>query len=226
METANFLFFITEIIGIVAFSVSGAIISIHRRMDFFGVVFLALVTALGGGALRDLFLGVIPPRNFFNFTHLLITILTSIFVFILVRIFRRFFFENYKKINFLVNIFDAIGLASFAVTGVDLTVQKGFGDHEFFVVFMGILTAVGGGLLRDTMSRCKPMIFCKNIYATAVLAGTVIYYVMCYVLKLPEIPSTVTAFLIIVSIRILAAVFRWDLPVIEDPTQEKVSEKE
>ena len=225
METANLLFFITEIIGIVAFSVSGAIISIHRRMDFFGVVFLSLVTALGGGALRDVFLGVIPPRNFFNFTHLLITIVTAIIVFILVRIFRRFFFENYKSINFLVNIFDAIGLASFAVTGVDLTVQKGFGDHEFFVVFMGILTAVGGGLLRDTMSHIKPMIFCKNIYATAVLAGTVVYYVMSCVIGVPDIPSTVAAFVIIVSIRILAAVFRWDLPVIEDPTQKETKKE-
>lgn len=221
METADLLFLITEIIGIVAFAVSGAIISIHRQMDFFGVVFLSLVTALGGGALRDVFLGVIPPRNFFDFNHLLITILTAIIVFIFVRIFRRFFFENYKRINFLVNIFDAIGLASFAVTGVDLTVQKGYGDHEFFVVFMGILTAVGGGLLRDTMSHRKPMIFCKNIYATAVLAGTVVYYIMCYVMKLPVIPSTIAAFVIIVSIRILAAVFRWDLPVIADPTHKE-----
>lgn len=221
METADILFSITEIIGIVAFSVSGAIISIHRKMDFFGVVFLSLVTALGGGALRDIFLGVIPPRNFFNFSHLLITILTAIFVFIIVMIFKKFFFENYKKINFLVSIFDAIGLASFAVTGVDLTVQKGYGDHEFFVVFMGFLTAVGGGLLRDSMSCLKPMIFCKNIYATAVLIGTVVYYVMCYVLKLPDVPSTIAAFVIIVSIRILAAVFRWDLPVIKDPTEHK-----
>lgn len=219
METADILFSITEIIGIVAFSVSGAIISIHRKMDFFGVVFLALVTALGGGALRDVFLGVIPPRNFFNFRHLLITILTAVFVFITVMIFRKFFFENYKQINFLVNIFDAIGLASFAVTGVDLTVQRGYGDHEFFVVFMGILTAVGGGLLRDSMSCRKPMIFCKNIYATAVLIGTIVYYVMCYVLNIPDIPSTVAAFVVIVAIRILAAVFRWDLPVIEDPTE-------
>ncbi|MCQ2471179.1 MAG: trimeric intracellular cation channel family protein [Clostridia bacterium] len=219
MEAASIIFSITEILGIVAFAVSGAMISIHRKMDFFGVVFLSLVTALGGGAVRDLFLGVIPPRNFFNFAHLTISIVTASIIFVLAQIFRRPFFKNYKRINHLVNVFDAIGLASFAVTGVNLTVQKGYGDHEFFVVFMGILTAVGGGLLRDVMSKQKPMIFCKNIYATAVLFGTIIYYVMMYVFKLPEIPSTIAAYVIIITIRMLASVFRWDLPVIEDPTQ-------
>lgn len=218
MGIADTLFLITEIIGIIAFAISGAMISIERKMDLFGVVFLGLVTALGGGAVRDLFLGVIPPRNFFNFTHLLLAIVTPIVVFILARIFRKFFFGNFKKINFLVNIFDAIGLASFAVTGVDVTVQKGYGDHEFFVVFMGVFTAVGGGLLRDTMSKHKPMIFTKNIYATAVLFGTIAYFVLYYQIKIHIVPAVIVAFVIIVATRILAAQFRWDLPVIKEPT--------
>ena len=136
METANIFFEITEFVGIVAFAVSGAMISIDRKMDLFGVVFLGLVTALGGGAIRDVFLGVIPPRNFFNFRHLMCAVITSLVVFLLARIFRKFFFENYKKINMAVNFFDAVGLASFAISGVRLTIEAGYGGHDFFVIFI------------------------------------------------------------------------------------------
>ncbi len=208
----------TEFLGIIAFAISGAMISIQRKMDIFGVVFLSLVTALGGGALRDIFLGVLPPRNFFNYKHLLITIVTAIIVFIIAEIFKTFFFENFKKINEIVNIFDAFGLAAFTIMGVEIPIEAGYGDHEFFVVFIGVFTAVGGGLLRDIMSREKPMIFCKNVYATAVLLGSVCY---CYLGRvIPENAAIIITFVVIVSIRILAARFHWDLPKIERPTQQ------
>lgn len=217
METASIFFNTTEFIGIVAFAASGAMISIQRKMDLLGVVFLGLVTALGGGAVRDVFLGVTPPRNFFNFEHLLCAVLTPIVVFAVAKIFRKFFFENYKKINVIMNFFDALGLASFAISGVRLTILAGYGGHDFFVVFMGIFTAVGGGMLRDIMSREKPMIFCKNVYATAALAGSVIYYLLSYIIKIPDIAAMLCAYALIVSIRLLAAKFRWDLPKVENP---------
>lgn len=220
MQAANIFFETTEFVGIIAFAISGAMISISRRMDVFGVIFLGLVTALGGGAIRDLFLGVIPPRNFFNFEHLLCALLTSAIVFILAKIFRDFFFKNYKKINLVVNFFDAVGLASFAISGVRLTIEAGYGNHDFFVVFMGIFTAVGGGMLRDVMSKEKPMIFCKNVYATAVLIGTVLYYILSYIISFPEIASMMITYAVIIVTRLLAAKYRWDLPKIEKPTQQ------
>ena len=220
MQAANLFFELTEFVGIIAFAISGAMISISRRMDIFGVIFLGLVTALGGGAIRDLFLGVIPPRNFFNFEHLLCALLTSATVFILAKIFRDFFFKNYKRINLIVNFFDAVGLASFAISGVRLTIEAGYGGHDFFVVFMGIFTAVGGGMLRDVMSKEKPMIFCKNVYATAVLIGTVLYYILSYIITFPEIADMLITYAVIIVTRLLAAKYRWDLPKIEDPTQQ------
>lgn len=220
MQAANLFFEVTEFVGIIAFAISGAMISISRRMDIFGVIFLGLVTALGGGAIRDLFLGVIPPRNFFNFEHLLCALLTSATVFILAKIFRDFFFKNYKKINLVVNFFDAVGLASFAISGVRLTIEAGYGGHDFFVVFMGIFTAVGGGMLRDVMSKEKPMIFCKNVYATAVLIGTVLYYILSYIITFPEVAAMLITYAVIIVTRLLAAKYRWDLPKIEDPTQQ------
>ena len=220
MQAANLFFEITEFVGIIAFAISGAMISISRRMDIFGVIFLGLVTALGGGAIRDLFLGVIPPRNFFNFEHLLCAFLTSAAVFILARIFRDFFFKNYKKINLVVNFFDAVGLASFAISGVRLTIEAGYGGHDFFVVFMGVFTSVGGGMLRDVMSKEKPMIFCKNVYATAVLIGTVLYYILSYIVSFHEIAAMLITYAVIIITRLLAAKFRWDLPKIERPTQQ------
>ncbi len=208
----------TEIAGIIAFAISGAMISIQRKMDIFGVIFLTLVTALGGGAMRDLFLGITPPTNFFNYKHLLITIFTAVLVFVLAKIFRTFFFENFKKINEIVNVFDAFGLAAFAITGIKITTVAGYGNHGFFVIFMGVFTSVGGGLLRDVMSKEKPMIFCKNVYATAVLIGTVFYYFLDGII--PENILIIITFAIIVTIRILAATFHWDLPKIERPTQQ------
>ncbi len=208
-------FEVTEFIGIIAFAISGAMISIQRKMDVFGVVFLAMVTALGGGAMRDIFLGVFPPRNFFEFTHLLCALISGTVVFVLAEIFKTFFFENFMKINEIVNVFDAFGLAAFTISGVQVTIQAGYGDKWSFVIFMGVFTAVGGGLLRDVMSREKPMIFCKNVYATAVIMGTVCYY---FSRKfIPENISIMITFAVIVAIRVLAAHFRWDLPKIERP---------
>ena len=213
-------FEVTEFVGIIAFAISGAMISIQRKMDVFGVILLSMVTALGGGAMRDIFLGVFPPRNFFNSFHLWCALITAVVVFVLAKIFSTFFFDNFKKINGIVNIFDAFGLAAFTISGVQVTLDAGY-DKWNFVIFMGVFTAVGGGLLRDVMSREKPMIFCKNVYATAVIVGTVCYYFLGKVI--PENFAIVITFAVIVTIRILAAKFRWDLPKVERP--EKAEEK-
>ncbi len=218
MNTVSLIFEIIEFTGITAFAISGAMISIVRKLDVFGVVFLGFVTALGGGALRDVFLGVFPPRNFCNGEHLFCAVVTSLCVFIAAKIFNRFFFENYKKINTIINVFDALGLAAFTVSGVQLTIDAGYGDHEFFAIFMGLLTAVGGGLLRDIMSKEKPMIFCKNVYATAVLAGAVLYFYLSNFI--PELGAILVSSAVVVAIRICAAAFHWDLPKIERPTQQ------
>lgn len=213
-------FEVTEFVGIIAFAISGAMISIQRKMDVFGVILLSMVTALGGGAMRDIFLGVFPPRNFFNSFHLWCALITSVVVFVLAKIFSSFFFDNFKKINEIVNIFDAFGLAAFTISGVQVTLDAGYSKWNF-AIFMGVFTAVGGGLLRDVMSREKPMIFCKNVYATAVIIGTVCY---CFLGKIiPENIAIVITFAVIVTIRILAAKFRWDLPKVERP--EKTEEK-
>lgn len=218
MDTVSLIFEIIEFAGITAFAISGAMISIVRKMDVFGVVFLGFITALGGGAFRDVFLGVFPPRNFCNGENLFCAVVTSLCVFIVAKIFNRFFFDNYEKINTIINVFDALGLAAFTISGVRLTIEAGYGDHEFFSIFMGLLTAVGGGLLRDIMSKEKPMIFCKNVYATAVLIGAICYFYISTFAN--EFVAVAVAFVVIVAIRILAATFRWDLPKIEKPTQQ------
>ena len=104
---------------------------------------------------------------------------------------------------------------------MQVTIDAGYADKWNFAIFMGVFTAVGGGLLRDVMSREKPMIFCKNVYATAVIIGTVCYYFLGKVV--PENAAIIITFAVIVTIRILAAKFRWDLPKIERP--EKTEEK-
>ena len=85
---------------------------------------------------------------------------------------------------------------------------------------MGVFTSVGGGMLRDVMSKEKPMIFCKNVYATAVLIGTVLYYILSYIFSFHEIAAMLITYAVIIITRLLAAKYRWDLPKIERPTQQ------
>ncbi len=207
--TPSFFFFLTEIAGTVAFSISGAMLAIERRLDLFGVVFLGAVTAIGGGITRDIILGQVPPRAFLNYIYMLVAVLTALCVFVIAYLKRR----QGKSIQFindtLLNFFDAAGLGIFSVIGVQNTMNAGFGENAFFCVFLGMTTGVGGGVLRDVLSRSTPSILRKHIYALASLAGA-----LCYYLLHPYFPtlSIVFSILLVVILRVLASRYRWTLP--------------
>ena len=171
----DLLFFITEIIGTIAFAISGAMIAIERKLDLFGVLFLGATTAIGGGIVRDLLLGQIPPKAFLNYVYMLTAVATAAAVFLLSYINSR----REQPIRFLsdelLNFFDAAGLGIFSVIGVQHTINAGFGDNVFFCVFLGMLTGVGGGMLRDMMSQTTPAVLRKHIYALASIAGALCY---------------------------------------------------
>lgn len=205
-----------EIIGVVSFCISGAIVAIDKEMDLMGVVLLALTTTFGGGVFRDLIIGRTPA--FFVSMHLYVLVgtVTSIIVFILASAFKRWYVREEAKINFLNNFVDAIGLGAFTVTSVDICLDVCPEKGPFLAIMMGMIASVGGGVVRDLFLDRVPNVFRKHIYALACLIGSALYYVL-RVLAFPnsevgEIISTVVCILTVFVIRVLASIFKWNLP--------------
>jgi len=201
-----------EIIGTIAFAVSGAMVSINKRLDIFGVIFCAVVTALGGGVLRDMLIANLPPVMFREYIYVIVALVTALVTFVTARVIGKKYTENIEVIDKVDNIFDAIGLGVFTVVGINTAISKGYGDNAFFAVFLGMTTGCGGGIIRDVIVREVPFVLSKRIYAVASIGGGVVYYLMYVTAGLNEVVSVLTGIILIFAVRILASVFRWDLP--------------
>lgn len=202
---------ILEIIGTVAFAFSGCMVANSKKMDIFGVWVLGTVTAVGGGAVRDVLLGQFPPHMFRNGIYVGVATATVALWIFMVAQKGEMTDKLFAKLTRIMDFSDALGLGIFAVIGSQTAIRTGYGDNWFLVIFVGVLTGVGGGLLRDVMADMTPMIFCKRIYAIAALAGSVIY-VMLYG-RVPEVGATLAGTAAVFVIRLLAGKYRWDLPV-------------
>ena len=206
------LFFILELIGTAAFSVAGALAAIRKRLDLFGVLVSSATTALGGGILRDVLLANLPPAMFRDYSYLITAAAVSLGTFLVAWLFKTRFSRRVPAIESVNNIADAVGLGIFTVVGINTALRAGYADNAFFVIFLGTVTGVGGGMLRDVTINEIPMIFTKRIYAVASLLGGLAYYLLSVTFALPSLPSVGAAILIVFLLRILASVFRWDLP--------------
>jgi uncharacterized membrane protein YeiH len=205
---------IMEWIGTVAFAISGSIVAIRHRLDLFGVITVGCATAVGGGIFRDILIGDTPPKIFFNYKILLVAMLTSLAVFILAYVFRK----NFKKISESVDtinvLFDALGLAAFSVTGVEIVCLSLHKDNFVFAIAMGVLTGVGGGVLRDVLVNEKPYILTKHVYAVVSIVSCSFYYLFS-VFAGYKVFGTIFSLAFTVLMRILAAKLHWKLPKIE-----------
>ena len=205
------LFVAFEIIGTVAFAVSGAVVAISKKMDIFGVAILGRTTAVGGGILRDLILGITPPAAFQSPGYAVTAIAVSALVFL--PPVRRLLHWNEKLYDTALLIFDAIGLGIFTVVGVQ-TAYIATGElNAFLAIFVGVVTGCGGGVLRDIFAGDRPYIFIKHFYACAALAGAIVCYLPWRFL--PRIPTNwdmLAGFAVVLVLRICAAHFHWSLP--------------
>lgn len=208
IETLAFVF---ELFGTVAFAISGAITGLKKKMDIFGVVILAVVTAVGGGAIRDIVLGNTPPMTFRNPVYALVAVATGILTFI--PAVRRLAGKNPKVFDIFLLVTDSVGLGIFTVMGIRTAINLNHGENMFLLVFVGVVTGVGGGLLRDVMAGNTPYIFVKHIYASASLAGAVLCVLLWKPLGATAAMSISAA--VIIVIRFLAARFKWSLPKAE-----------
>ena len=199
---------IIESICVVAFAISGALVAIDKKMDIFGVTILGLTTSIGGGIIRDLILDITPPMSLRHPRIAIIAIVTSLIFFI--PFIRKKIQEEEKIYNVLMFITDSLGLGLFTVIGVQTAINNGFADNYFLQVFVGVLSGVGGGVLRDVLAGNRPYIFIKHFYATAALIGAIVCVVLWNILG--SLPSMLISAAVIFILRILAAHYHWELP--------------
>lgn len=202
---------VVELIGVASAAISGAMVAIEKKADVFGILFLALISALGGGIMRDILLGYFPPRMFTSYSYLLVVFVSAMAVFLDAFSWHERYHAHKDKLDQTNNLFDAIGLASFTVVGMDAAIASYALTNPVLVVSMGVVTGVGGGLLRDVLTNTMPRIFVKRIYAVASLLGAGVYYVL-LILGAPTVAGAVVSMASVISLRFLATKYKWNLP--------------
>jgi uncharacterized membrane protein YeiH len=191
-----------ELIGIAAFAASGAVAAVRARLDVFGVIVLAMTTALGGGVIRDVLLGVHPPSSLLKWPYLLVSAATGLVVF--------WFHPQVAKLRRAVLLFDAIGLGLFVTAGTDTALSLGVPAYTACLV--GMTSGIGGSALRDILLREIPLVLRREIYAVAALAGCGIV-ALGNSLGLAGGPVALVASVLVVTVRVLALWRRWNAPV-------------
>ena len=197
-----------ELIGTVAFALSGVLVGIKKNLDLFGVVMVGVIAACGGGILRDAFLGQLPPVMFQKPIYALTAVIVSC-IMLIPKVY-RFAMKNQRAYDLTMLLSDSVGVGLFTAAGMSAVVAAGHGDNLFLMVFIGTLTGVGGGLLRDLVTQTLPYIFTKHFYACACIIGALVGGLLWGVV------SDQTAMLICAAVvfivRLLAARFRWKMP--------------
>lgn len=219
MDYQSIITFFMEMAGTVAFAASGAMVGVEWNMDIFGVSVLGVVTAVGGGMIRDIVLGIIPPNVFTNPVYALVATITSCVVF-LVFYWKRQLLEGHMRLTYdrVMLVMDSIGLGIFTVVGVNTGIRSGYMDNVFLLVFLGTITGVGGGLMRDMMAGVPPYIFVKHIYACASIVGAVVCVYMNRFVG--NVEAMMVACFVIILIRYLAAHYRWNLPRLHNGSEQ------
>lgn len=207
----NGMILFLEILGTIAFSLSGAIEAMKKKMDILGVMVLGVVTAVGGGILRDIIIGELPPAVFQNARNIIIAIAIAFTAFIIAFFVPKDRQNKYTNIyNRVLFISDSVGLGAFTILGIRCVNEQYGYNNPALLLFVGVMTGVGGGMIRDILAGNVPYIFRKHVYATASIAGAAAYLFLQKIFDLEL--STALSLLLVLLLRILAARFEWNLP--------------
>ncbi|MGI0086579.1 MAG: trimeric intracellular cation channel family protein [Nitrosotalea sp.] len=191
-----------DLFGTMAFAVTGAFKAIEHKADIVGIIILATITGVAGGTLRDIVMGHFPPHSISDPYYVIITVATSFVIFFL-----------YKKMQKHWNLFlkfDAIGLGVFTAIGATFAYEV-YGMNFLAIVMAGMVTAVGGGILRDMFVNEVPMVFVKEFYASASFLGVLIFYIALSVDSHLEI-ATIASIVVTTVFRLVAMKYNWNLP--------------
>ena len=198
------MFHFLDLIGTMAFALSGALTAMSKKMDPFGVFIIAFVTAVGGGTLRDILIGRTPVGWMLDLNYVYVISVG----FVLAIIFRK----KFDKLRTSLFLFDTIGLGVFTLIGLEKGIHIGL--HPIICVALGTMTACFGGVIRDILCTEIPVIFRREIYATLCILGGIVFFIL-RDLNLENDVLYLTTSSIIISLRLMAVKFKWYLPTLE-----------
>lgn len=179
MPDTEHMIFIMEMIGTVAFAVSGGMVAIRKNLDLLGILVLGCHDRLRRRTDRDLVIGIHPPIMFLKSVYVTVAVISDMLLFAIVKCFRSSMeFLNSKFYERTLNLMDAIGLGVFTVVGVNAAIRLKLDFYVFLKIFLGVITGVGGGIIRDMMVIQVPAVLRKHVYACASIAGAVCYVLL------------------------------------------------
>ncbi len=202
LSQIDFFIYVLDLFGTMAFAVTGAFKAIEHKADIVGIIILATITGLAGGTIRDVVFGKTLPNSLIDPTYVIITVVSGIVLFLL-----------YSKMRQHWNVFlkfDAVGLGVFTVIGATFAYNL-FGMNFLVIVLSGMLTAIGGGILRDIFVNQTPIVFVKELYASASFIGAVVFYFTLLITN--EIyAATILGIILTTGLRLVAMKYNWNLP--------------
>ena len=198
------MFHLLDIIGTMAFAMSGALTAMHKKLDPFGVFIIAFVTAVGGGTLRDVLIGRTPVGWMQNLQYVYVIILG----FVLAILFRK----KFDKLRTSLFLFDTIGLGVFTLIGLERGIMTGL--HPVICIALGTMTACFGGVIRDILCTEIPTIFRREIYATICIFGGIVFFGLRKLNLEDDVLYLVTS-VVIITVRLMAVKFKWYLPAFD-----------
>lgn len=201
----SIIILVLDLFGTAVFAVTGALRAIEHKYDIVGIIILATVTGILGGVMRDTILGIFPPSNISDTVHIVLTTITATIISLL--------YHRTKKHENLFNIFDAIGLGVFTFTGASIAYSL-FSTNNVLIVISSLLTAFGGGILRDVLVREPPIVFTKEVYAVASFIGAIIFLILVN-LNIQFEYIAITVIFVTTGIRLVSIKLHWNLPKVK-----------
>jgi uncharacterized membrane protein YeiH len=201
----EFFIYVLDLFGTMAFAVTGAFKAIEHKADIVGIIILATITGVAGGTIRDVILGKELPNSLIDPSYVIITVVSAIVIFLL--------HSKMKKHWNVFLKFDAIGLGVFTVIGATFAYNM-FGMNFLVIVLSGMLTAIGGGILRDVFVSQTPIVFVKELYASASFLGAAGFYLV-ILLTNDVYAGTISGLLLATGLRMVAMKYNWNLPKVK-----------
>ena len=198
----DFFIYLLDLFGTMAFAVTGAFKAIEHKADIIGIIILATITGVAGGTIRDVVLGKSLPNSLIDPSYVIITVITAVIIFLL--------HSKLKKHWNLFLKFDAIGLGVFNVIGATFAYNL-FGMNLLVIILAGMLTAIGGGILRDVFVNQTPIVLVKELYATASFIGVIVFY-LCLMFSEELYIATILSIFVVTGLRLIAMKYNWNLP--------------
>ena len=201
----EFFIYVLDLFGTMAFAVTGAFKAIEHKADIVGIIILATITGVAGGTIRDVILGKDLPNSLIDPSYVIITVVSAIVIFLL--------HSKMKKHWNVFLKFDAIGLGVFTVIGATFAYNM-FGMNFLVIVLSGMLTAIGGGILRDVFVSQTPIVFVKELYASASFLGASVFYIVIFLTN-DVYAGTISGLLLATGLRMVAMKYNWNLPKVK-----------